>query len=230
MKIVFFGDSLTQGTYGVNYVNKVAAQMPGHHFINQGINGDTSLNLYKRVDQDVIDLQPNGVLIMIGVNDAISHAEPKSRLYYRFYKRLPGGQISPIAFRENLRAILTKLRFAQIRVWLVLPPVENHPVVVETLKEMNRYAIELATEYQVPALDLMELMTPHKVPERPTLHAIVKMQQNLIRTLTLNTDGYDRLRNAGGFQYSFDGVHLTENGAQTIADAITDFLRANGVT
>jgi hypothetical protein len=29
MKIVFFGDSLTQGTYGVGYLNKVAAALRG---------------------------------------------------------------------------------------------------------------------------------------------------------------------------------------------------------
>ncbi len=229
MKLVFFGDSLTQGTYGVNYVNKVAAQMPGHHFINQGVNGDTSLNLYQRVDADVLSHKPDGVLLMIGINDAISHAEPGSRFYYRWYKGVRGGQISPIAFRENLRAMLTKLRLAQIKTWMVLPPVESRPAVITTLREMNNYAAELGHEYQLPTLNLMEKMTPTNVPERPAIHAIPKMQQSLIRSLTLKSADYDRLRAARGYHYSFDGLHLTESGAQTIADAIANFLRANGV-
>ena len=65
MKIVFFGDNLTQGAYGANYVNKVASAMHGHHFINQGANGDTSLNLFRRVEDDVIAQKPDGVFIMI---------------------------------------------------------------------------------------------------------------------------------------------------------------------
>jgi lysophospholipase L1-like esterase len=229
MKIVFFGDSLTQGTYGVNYVNKVAAQMPGHHFINEGVNGDTSLNLYKRVDADVLKHQPDGVLIMVGVNDAVTHAEPGSRLYYRFSKGIRGGQISPIALRENLRAIITKLRFAQIKVWIVLPPVESRPAVVAALRQMNDYAAELGREYQLPVLDLMEQMTPATIPNRPDIRAIPTMGRNLIRALTLKSSDYDRLREAGRYHYSFDGIHLTDSAAQTIADSITNFLRANGV-
>jgi lysophospholipase L1-like esterase len=229
MKIVFFGDSLTQGTYGVNYVNKVAAQMPGHHFMNEGINGDTSLNLYKRLERDVLSHKPDGVLIMVGINDAVSHAEPGSRPYYRFYKRVHGGQISPIAFRENLRTIIMKLRFAQIKVWLVLPPVETRPTVVTVLRQMNASAADLGREYQLPVLDLMAQMTPAEVPDRPAVQLIPAMQRNLIRYLTLKPADYDRLRDADGYHYSFDGIHLTENSAQTMANAITNFLRANGV-
>src|SRR5690349_10506283 len=106
MKIIFFGDSLTEGSLGVGYVDKVAAALRGHHFINQGVNGDTSLNLYRRVQTDVIDERPDGVFIMIGANDAISSVDPAAQAYYRFRKRVPGGKLSPISFRENMRAIL----------------------------------------------------------------------------------------------------------------------------
>jgi lysophospholipase L1-like esterase len=110
MKIVFFGDSLTEGTWGVSYVDKAAALLPGHHFLNRGVNGDTSLNLYRRVSQDVIAEKPDGVFMMVGVNDAVSAVAPITRPYYRFVKRVPRGTVSPISFRENLRAILGRLR------------------------------------------------------------------------------------------------------------------------
>jgi lysophospholipase L1-like esterase len=230
MKIVFFGDSLTQGTYGANYVNKVAAAMRGHHFINQGVNGDTSLNLYRRLEQDVIAQKPDAVFIMIGINDAVSFSEPKTRLYYRYIKGIRGGQITPIAFRENLRTVLTKLRFAQIKVWVVLPPVEYRPALVDTLREMNAMAAGVCAEMQIPVLDLMAKLTPVHVPERPTKKAFPDMIENLTRRVTLKGDGYDKLRDAGNFTYTFDGIHLTEDGAQQVADAVTAFLRNNGVS
>jgi lysophospholipase L1-like esterase len=56
------------------------------------------------------------------------------------------------------------------------------------------------------------------------------MWTNLLRLLTLNSAGAERLREAGGYSYSFDGIHLTEDAAQKMAEAITTFLRQNGVS
>src|SRR5574341_1406598 len=103
MNIVFFGDSLTQGNIGGDFVKKVAAALPQHGFLNKGINGDMTLNLYRRVTRDVIALKPDAVFIMIGGNDAISYAHPGTGLYYRLIKQIPGGQGSPITARENMR-------------------------------------------------------------------------------------------------------------------------------
>ena len=230
MKIVFLGDSLTQGNYGANFVNKVAESIRGHHFINQGINGDTSLNLYRRVEKDVIAEKPDGVFIMIGINDAVTYSDPGSRFYYRWAKGVRGGQITPISFRENMRALLTKLRFAQIRVWVALPPAEHRPALVETLKTMNTYSAQLCAEMQIPVLDLLALLTPAEIPERPPTQALTSLETNMIRSLTLRGAGFERLRQARGYSYSFDGIHLTEDAAQRMAEAVVTFLHQNGVS
>ncbi|MBZ0302737.1 MAG: hypothetical protein K8J31_23530 [Anaerolineae bacterium] len=230
MKIVFLGDSLTLGTYGVNYVNLVAAALRGHHFINEGINGDTSLNLYRRLDRDVLAHQPDGVFVMVGINDAVSSSEPGSRRYFRLVKGIHGGQITPIAFRENMRAILMALRVAQVQTWVALPPVESRPSVVAALRQMNTSALEVCQELHVPALDLMARMTPETIPDRPPVAAVPGLLRNMIRSLTLNASRYDQLQARGGYTYSFDGTHLTAQGAQQIADAVSQFLRANGVS
>jgi len=227
MKIVFFGDSLTQGTFGASYVDKVAAVMRGHHFINQGVNGDTSLNLYRRVNQDVIAEKPDGGFIMIGINDAISSVEAGSRLYFRFAKRVRGGQMSPIAFRENMRALLTKLIAARIKIWVALPPIEYNPEQVKALREVNDFTAEICQELQIPFLDLMAKLTPKDIPARPPASMATYWANRF--ALLAGPKSYDERRKAGGFTYSFDGVHLTEMGAQQIADMIVPFLRANGV-
>jgi len=229
MKIVFFGDSLIQGAYGRNIVNKIAPQLPGHHFVNMGVNGDTSLNLYKRLDRDVIDEKPGGVFIMIGINDAVSYAEPGLRLYFRFIKGVRGGQISPISFRENMRAIFTKLRVARIKAWVALPPLETSPVVVDALRQMNAFTAELCQEMEIPLLDLMAEFTPAQLATRPPLRLVPSMWQNMRRSLTLSGDAYDKLRQAEGYSYSFDGTHLTETSAQQFADRIAVFLREQGL-
>lgn len=225
MKIVFFGDSITQGSYGASYVDKVAAMMRGHHFINEGINGDTSLNLFRRVDQYVIAHHPDAAFIMVGINDAISHAEPATRPYYRLIKGVRNGQVSPIAFRENVRTVLMKLIVANIQVWVALPPIEYRPALVNALREMNDYAAEVCAELKVPMLDLMALLTPAQIPDRPPLHVFSLRSIQI----TLSGSDYDRFRAEGNYTYSFDGIHLADTGAQQIADAVVPFLRQSGV-
>ncbi len=230
MKIVFIGDSLTQGVYGANYVNKVAEALRGHHFINEGVSGDTSLNLYRRLERDVISHQPDGVFIMIGVNDALSATDPSSRLYFRLLKRVRGGQITPIAFRENLRAVLMQLTHHRIRAWVALPPVENRPQTVEVLRQMNAYARVICDELHVPMLDLMAKLTPPNVPDRPPTHFLAGTLRTALHLRLLPGGSYDALQAAGQYTYTFDGIHLTESGARQVADEVAQFLRANGVS
>lgn len=225
MRILFFGDSLTQGTIGVSYVDKLARSLPQHTLINKGVNGDTSLNLYRRVQQDVIALRPDLVFVMVGINDALSTVEATSVPYYRYSKRIPGGRVSPLAYRENMRAVLSKLIAAHIRVCVVLPPLEYRPASVACLKEMNAHAAQLCREMDIPALDAMAALAPSQIPDRPPFGSRVYMLNFLVM---LGLRRYDHWQRQGQHTYTFDGVHLTEDGARRMADLIMGFLQREG--
>jgi lysophospholipase L1-like esterase len=90
-KLVMVGDSITDcdrdhgamlassNSYGSGYVSLVYAfltgLMPQEHIIvmNQGVSGNTILDLKNRWQTDVLDLKPDYVSIMIGVNDVWRH-------------------------------------------------------------------------------------------------------------------------------------------------------------
>ena len=61
--IVFFGDSITQGWNGAQ------KDFPTRKIANRGISGDTSRGLRYRLKEDVLDLNPKAVSILIGTND-----------------------------------------------------------------------------------------------------------------------------------------------------------------
>lgn len=227
MRVIFFGDSLIKGTLGINFVQKIATALPNHQFINAGVNGDTSLNLYRRVYEDVIKHKPDGVFIMIGINDATSYVESGLRLYFRLFKSIRGGQISPIFFRENMRALLTKLVRAGIKTWVALPPVEYRPEQIRVLKEMNNYTGELCAEMNIPVLDIQKALTPAQVPARPPIG--MRTHQIALLAIMGSKNRYEQLRAQGGFTYTFDGIHLTETGAQRFADLIVPFLHTDGL-
>ena len=227
MRIVFFGDSLTQGTTGVNFVNKVATAFPAHEFINRGVNGDTSLNLYRRVQADVLDLRPAAVFVMVGMNAALSVAEAGLRPYYRLAKSVPGGVLGATAFRENMRAILGKILAAGIKPMVALPPVEYRPATVDALRQNNAFTREVCAEWQIPTLDVFAAMTPAAVPERPTV-GLKFFKQSMVATFR-GSAIYEQMRQENGYAYSFDGIHLTETGASALAAQIIPFLQAQGI-
>ena len=81
-KILFFGDSITDSgtsvnpdiTPGFGYVRLITGELmlnfPGEYeIINKGINGHTTCDLLNRLQVDVIDLKPDVVTILAGVND-----------------------------------------------------------------------------------------------------------------------------------------------------------------
>lgn len=71
MKIVCLGDSLTFG-YQVSHEEKwhvIAEKKTGIHMQNCGVNGDTTDGMLDRIQQQVFDEKPDGVILMGGYND-----------------------------------------------------------------------------------------------------------------------------------------------------------------
>lgn len=80
-RIVFLGDSITQGGAGPNgYVTMIRQALEKKHadlkieVIGAGISGNKVPDLQRRVDKDVIAKKPTIVFIYIGIND-VWHGE-----------------------------------------------------------------------------------------------------------------------------------------------------------
>ena len=63
-KAVLFGDSITR-----NWVRYDKAWLDEHHFAGRGIGGQTTMQMLSRFRADVIDLKPEYVAILAGIND-----------------------------------------------------------------------------------------------------------------------------------------------------------------
>lgn len=90
-RLVMIGDSITDcgrnyeanpaggGSFGDGYVNLVNACLTGLApsygimVVNKGVNGNTIVDLKKRWQKDVLDLKPDYVSVMIGINDVWRH-------------------------------------------------------------------------------------------------------------------------------------------------------------
>jgi len=81
-RILFQGDSITDGrrkrelfsSVGASYAGMVTGQLgyehPGEYeFINRGISGNRSIDIYARIKSDIIELKPDYMSILCGTND-----------------------------------------------------------------------------------------------------------------------------------------------------------------
>lgn len=93
--VVFLGDSITQG-WGT-----LAGDFPDFKVANRGISGDTSRGVRYRLREDVMELQPKAVSILIGTNDLALGAEPEQVI-------------------ENIKAIIAELQKQNPNVPIVL--------------------------------------------------------------------------------------------------------------
>jgi lysophospholipase L1-like esterase len=70
--IVFVGDSLTGGWKAP----MLAEAFPGLKIANRGVGGDTSRGVLFRFKEDVLDLKPRAIMLLVGGNDLSAHGNP----------------------------------------------------------------------------------------------------------------------------------------------------------
>ena len=101
MKILFQGDSITDAgrlrennsDLGKGYPHLVEAELgfdfpAQYEFINKGISGNRIVDVYARIKRDIINLKPDLMSLLIGVNDVWheNHADPNGVDAEKFYK------------------------------------------------------------------------------------------------------------------------------------------------
>lgn len=200
--IVFLGDSITQG-WGAN-LNQL---FPGIKTVNRGISGDTTRGVLLRLQEDVIALNPRGVVLLIGTNDLEEAAPPESTA-------------------SNLKLMLAALKAHNPAMPIVLcnvfPSSATKKRPAEQIKKINQlcYAV-LKDEAQVTLLDTWALFAnaqgdakPEEFPDllHPNSVGYIKLATALrpvLETLGLAPAWPDDFSPEPGFESLFNGRDLT---------------------
>lgn len=102
--ILFQGDSITDvgrdrdndagwGAFGCGYPLLLAAKLgfekpDAYRFLNRGISGDRVVDLYARIKDDIINVRPDVVSILIGVNDVWHEINERNGVAADKYERI----------------------------------------------------------------------------------------------------------------------------------------------
>lgn len=169
MKIILYGDSITDMgrdrnadfecyAFGCGYSARVAGDLyykdsAKYTVLNRGISGDRSVDLYARLKEDVWNLKPDVLSILIGINDFCREIGNRSG-------------VDPVRFEKVYRAVIeeTREKFPAVKFILMEPFVLKGSATEENFDEFTKvkeYAAvveKLAKEYDAYFLPLQKKM------------------------------------------------------------------------
>lgn len=164
MKIIFFGDSITEaGVYGQGYIVQMRERLgrlgktPPFELVGAGVGGNKIYDLYLRCERDVLALNPDLVVIFIGVND----------VWHRFTQ---GTGTEADKFEQFYRALIAKILADGAQVLLCTPlgigeaPKNPYDESLELFADIIR---RLAERYRLPLCDLRHTFLEYLAPFSP---------------------------------------------------------------
>ncbi len=136
--LVFLGDSITQG-----WKANMGGSFSEVKVANRGISGDTTRGVLIRLKEDVLSLNPSGVVILIGTNDLEEAASPE-------------------VITGNLKLILAELKKHNAKMPIILcnvfPSSESKKRPADQIRKINElYAAAVKGDAQVTLLDTWTL-------------------------------------------------------------------------
>ena len=218
--VVSAGDSITKGMFSSNYLLMLQRKLESQHyeFINAGQNGDTSENLLKRIDKDVLSHNPDFITILIGTNDVRQESKLKQSL---------------ADYRRNIEAIIHKIRAktnAPVALISLVPLGENpNSEKNREVEQYNSILKDIASKQNLEYLPLFEKLKPiiiGKIPEDSSpfklslASALIKsgFQKYILRR------SWNEISANNGFSILTDGIHINDNAANIVAELIAEWL------
>lgn len=200
--LVFLGDSITQG-FGDDF----KGAFPGAKLANRGISGDTTRGMLLRLADDVLALDPAGVVMLMGTNDLEEGAAPET-------------------IATNVKAIVAAIEARNPRTPIVLcqvfPSAAEKKRPADKIKEINRLVAEgVKGDPRVRLVDTWTLFAnaqgDAKAEEFPDLlhpndagyAKWVAAIRPVLETLDLVPAPADDFRCEPGFEPLFNGRDLT---------------------
>jgi lysophospholipase L1-like esterase len=166
LRVIFFGDSITQAGVGpTGYITqmgemlKTKGQDGQYELLGAGIGGNKVYDLYLRLEDDVLSKKPDVVFIYVGINDvwhkASSGTGTDADKYVKFYE-----------------ALIKKMKAQNIRVIVCTPTVigERNDASNSQDGDLNQYSKlirEIATRNSLQLCDLRKSFQDYLAQNNP---------------------------------------------------------------
>lgn len=152
IRVVFMGDSITDGWSNPQF----GGFFPGKPYVNRGISGQTTPQMLVRFRPDVIDLEPQVVVILAGTNDIAGNTGPMT------LEEIEGNltTMTELARAHGMRVVLSSVM--PVRDGLknkdFIPLVQTKKRPPETISALNEWIKKYAAARHLVYLDYFSAM------------------------------------------------------------------------
>jgi lysophospholipase L1-like esterase len=165
-KVVFFGDSITeQAVKPKGFIVQIDSMLQKNNLkedydlVGGGVGSNKIYDLYLRLQDDVLNKEPDIVVIFIGVNDV-------------WHKRSMGTGTDADKFEKFYSAVLKKLSDKNIKIILCTPAAigEKTDLTNELDGDLNKYCNiirGLAAKNNLPLIDLRKIFQEYNLKKNP---------------------------------------------------------------
>ena len=164
-KILFQGDSITDagrdhaGEYhfGFGYATLVTAKLgnkyPGEYeFNNKGISGNRIVDIYARIKADIINLKPDYMSLLIGINDVWHEVGNKNGVNNKKFEKIYCMLI------EEIKEVLPEIKIMILEPFVLKATAteENWEYFYKETKLRGETAKKVAEKYKLPFVSLQD--------------------------------------------------------------------------
>ena len=145
VKAVFMGNSITQG-----WADMRPEFFKDHGFVGRGIGGQTTPQMLLRLRQDVLELKPEAVVILAGINDIAQNTGPIT------LKETLGNiqSMAELALAHGINPIICSVLPANSFPWR--PEITPTQLVIDLNSQLQRWALEknlVYVDFYTPMVD-----------------------------------------------------------------------------
>jgi lysophospholipase L1-like esterase len=196
-RIVFAGDSVTEmrsqnpvgeglfDALGFGYVrmveNLLMSVYPEYNIrvTNSGVGGNTSLDLLNRWERDVLNLNPDWVSIMVGINDVWRQFDTPA---------IPERAVSPVQYEQNVENMIQSLK-GRVKGIFLMTPYYMEPNPADTMRaRMDEYGAvckRLAEKHGCMFIDTQAMFDRYFAHQHSTFIAWDRVHPNQIGAMLI---------------------------------------------
>jgi lysophospholipase L1-like esterase len=227
-KIVFYGDSITEGFPGESYVRIMQKALPEHEFINLGKGGDTVVSLYRRIVKKNLAVPTDIAILWVGVNDILVKTSKVFPLL-KLLRRQPwaGNQKTFIKYYRRILNILNRSSKKVLAVSPLFIGEDPHSRWNGKLDALSEIIKNLTNSYSgTTFIDLKDTFNPLLPKENAAQYKPNRMLFVILNAMFhRTTKSADNTEASGDFRFTIDGVHLSKKGVELVAKVVLENIK-----
>jgi len=226
MRVLFLGDSITEGKLGVSYVPKVDIKDSENSLVNRGVGGDTVSSLYSRVLK-MKDLPSfDYIVVFIGVNDVFGKMSNTYKVLKLLRRQLWAKDSS--VFKDHYNNLITHIKEKNKNIIIISPLLIGEDLSNKWNNELsgiNNVIYDISKTNNLIYLDVYAQYKKYLSGKLISDYLPIKLLSIYKDSKTLTTTSLvDQKSNERGLHLTLDGVHLNTLGANILSKTITEYF------